>query len=67
MKSNFHLKLNIFLLIKFLFFILIIFQVKYLKNKIKKLYSVLNYKYTKLYNNLNLTFYNINKNEKKLL
>jgi len=44
----------------------IIFQINYLEKKLKKLYLFFNDKCTILYNNLNLTFYNINKNQKKL-
>jgi len=67
MKSNFYLFISNLLLIKILFFMFIIFQVKYYKKKLKKILSAFNYKYINLYKNLNLTFNNINKNEKKLL
>ena len=63
MKSNFYLNINISLLIKILFIISIIFQVKFYKKKLKQLYSDYNNKYEKLYKNLNLTFFNINKNK----
>lgn len=63
MKSNFYLNINISLLIKILFIISIIFQVKFYKKKLKQLYSDYNNKYEKLYKNLNLTFCNINKNK----
>lgn len=66
MKSNFNLNISIFLLIKILFFISIVFQVKSYKDKLEKLNSDYNYRYGNIYKYLNLTFSNINKNKKKL-
>lgn len=59
------MKLN-FDLIKILFLILIIFRIKLCRTKLKKLFKDFNSNYTNLCQRLNLTFYNINKNKKKL-
>jgi len=60
------MKLNFDLLIKILFLILIIFRIKLCRAMLKKLFRDYNNNCVNLYQRLNLTFYNIINNKKKL-
>ena len=60
------MKLNFQLIIKILFLISIIFQIKFCRTKLKKFFKDFSNNYINLYQKLNLTFHNIIKNKKKL-